>query len=113
MSLLLDSQLQLQHYYPCLQIAVQAALQLLQNYHLGNDLWTSALRHVYRVLEECLSRHEGRGQLREEGPLRLLKRLVVCSLRTMDVIYEMADTEHFFSMPISLPWKLLFIIISK
>lgn len=113
LSLLLDSFLHLKCYYSCLQTAVQAALQLLQNYHLGNDLWTSSMRHVFRVLNECLSSSEGREQLREKIDERLLKRLVVCLLKTMDVVYDMADTDFFFSMPVALPWKMLYIIISK
>lgn len=113
LSLLLDSLLHLQQYYTCLQTAVQAALQLLQNYHLGNDLWTSSVRHVYRILDKCLSSSEGREQLLERKDARLLKRLVVCLLKVMDVVYDMADNEYFYSMPIALPWKMLYIVISK
>lgn len=113
MSLLLDSLLHLQRYYGCLQIAVQAALQLLQKYHLGNDLWTSAVRHVFQVVDECLSKSEGREELKAQSDVRLLKRLVVCSLKAMDVVYDMADTECFFNMPVCLPWKIFYIVISK
>ena len=113
LSLLLDSLLHLQRYYNCLQTAVQAALQLLQNYHLGNDLWTSSMRHLYRILDKCLSSSDGREQLWEKTDARLLKRLVVCLLKVMDVVYDMTDNDIFFSMPIALPWKMLYIVISK
>lgn len=113
LSLLLDSLLYLEHYYSCLQTAVQAALQLLQNYHLGNDLWTSSVRHVFKVLDKCLSSSEGCKQLREKEDKRLLRRLVVCLLKAMDVVYDMADTDYFFTMPIALPWKMFYIVITK
>lgn len=113
LSLLLDSLLQLGCYYPCLQTATQAALQLLQNYLLGSDLWTQAMRQVFRVLERCLGSHEGVEQLRERRDVRLLKRLTVCCLKAMDMVYDMADTDGFLAMPVCLPWKLLFIIISR
>lgn len=113
LSLLLDSLVHLECYYSCLQTAVQAALQLLQNYHLGNDLWTSSMSHVFRVVDKCLSSKEGTEQLRERKDKRLLQRLVVSLLKAMDVIYDMADTDYFFSMPAALPWKMFYIVISK
>ncbi len=113
LSLLLDSLLHLQRYYSCLQVAVQAALQLLQNYHLGNDLWTSAVRHLFGVVDTCLSSSEGVEQLRGRRDERLLKRLVVCVLKTMDVVYDMADTDYFFSMPVALLWKIFYVIIAR
>lgn len=113
LSLLLDSLLHLQHYYVCMQITVQATLQLLQNYHLGNDLWISAVRNVFRVLDVCLSCSEGCGQLKERGDGRLLKRLVVCLLKAMDVVYDMSDTDHFHPMPVAILWKMFYIVISK
>jgi hypothetical protein len=113
LSLFLDSLFQLERYHSCLQTAVQAALQLHQNYHLGNDLWTSSLRCVYRVVDKCLSSSEGLQDLKEKRDERLLRRLVVCALKAMDTVYEMMDSVYAYSMPITLPWKILFIIISK
>lgn len=60
-----------------------------------------------------MSSRDGREQLEERGDRRLLQRLVVCLLKVMDVVYDMADADHFYSMPISLPWKILYIVISK
>lgn len=112
LSLLLDSLLLLQRYYTCLQTTVQATLQLLQNYHLGNDLWISAVRNVFRVLEACLGCSEGRVQLKEEGDGRLVRRLVVCLLKAMDVVYEMSDTDQFL-IPVAILWKMFYTVISK
>lgn len=64
-------------------------------------------------MDKCLSSCEGYKQLREQADVRLLKRLMVCVLKAMDIIYDMADTEYFFYMPINLPWKIFYIIISK
>ena len=112
LSLLLDSLFHLEKYHVCLQTAVQACLQLLQNYQLGSHFWTVAVRNVFRSIESCLDSHEGLEQLKEQYDGRLLKRLVVCVLKVMDVIYDMVDTEYFIFMPISLPWKIFYIIIA-
>ncbi len=65
------------------------------------------------MIEDCLSCDQGLGQLRENQDVRLLRRLVVCLLKTMDLVYDMAETDQFISMPVSKLWKIFYIVISR
>lgn len=60
-----------------------------------------------------MSCDQGLGQLRENQDVRLLRRLVVCLLKTMDLVYDMAETDQFISMPVSKLWKIFYIVISR
>lgn len=114
LSLLLDSLFSLGRYHSCLETAVLASLQLLQNQHHGSYLWTVAVKNTFKVIGSCLGNSVSLDEVKQEAEVRLIKRLMVCALKVMDSIYDMAESSDLFlTMPICLPWKIFYIVLSR
>ena len=114
LSLLLDSLYSLGRYHSCLETAVCATLQLLKDQFYGNDLWVAAIKNTFKMMGCCLGNVVPMEEVRKEASLKLLNQLVVCILKVMDSVYDMAEnSDLFLTMPVCLPWKLFHIIISR
>ena len=114
LSLLLDSLFFLNQHHSCLETAVHGALQLLQHQFYGNDLWIAAIKNTFRVIGNCLENGVALETVKMEAGVRLLKQLMVCVLKVMDSVYDMAEnSDLFLTMPICLPWKIFYIVISR
>ena len=114
LSLLLQSLLKLKHYHSCFQSAVQALLHLLWHCKLGNNKWYTSIWDSWNALDSCLTfDQQDKREVLEKTDLRLLKRLVVCILKTMDTYCTAADAPVTSSMPMCVPWKILYIVLSK
>lgn len=113
LSLLLDSLLCLGHYYTCLQTAVVAAMELLRNCQLGNELWVTATGNVFRVVWACLGCDQGHEEVRGRRDARLLRRLGVCLFKAMDLAYDMYDVDCSLSLPVGVIWTLFHTLIAR
>lgn len=60
--------------------------------------------------QNCL---EEREDLLERCDVRLLKRLVACVVKTMDLVADMADSPTYHCLPIAVPWKIFYIVIAR
>jgi len=112
---LLESLLSLQRYHDCVEVGVCCCLQLLQHQQHCSDGWAGAVKNIFMALDRCLKEEEPhRDVCQGVGGARLVKQLVVCVLRVMDSVYDMADNlDYFYSMPVVLPWKIFHKIIDK
>ena len=107
--LLLQSLFKLHRYHVCLQSAVQAFLFLLQaDNQEGTKLWAGAIREVMTIIDSCLTK--GKEHLLSSCDARLLKRLVTCILKTIDIVDSMT---LLYSVPTCLLWKTFYILISR
>ncbi len=91
-----------------------AARQLLQHQQLYSEGWSSAVANTFRIIDRCLSDADSLEVVLCECGVRLVRQLLVCVLKVLDCVYDMADSsDYFYTMPICLPWKTFYIIIDR
>ena len=112
---LLDSLFFLQRYHDCLETSVCAALQLLQHQQQSSDSWSAAVKNTFIMMDHCLGDEVAQEETLRQAGVRLIRQLVVCLLKVLDCVYDMADSSEFFhtTMPICLPWKMFHVIIAR
>eukprot|EP00731_Ephydatia_muelleri_P016867 Em0009g1291a len=108
LSIFLRSLINLGRIKECVECCIQALHALLVDYRIGNEHWIEALRFIFVTLEKHLD-----APLLGELEVKAVKQLMLCVLKTIDVTCDITEPMLLLLMPICIPWKIFYVIISS